>query len=294
MKRRLALCLAVLITAAAAPRRVSAPASDPFRDGTDGSGPPLVAVPGLDMSLGGDPAEPGYRAEELRYRAVLSPYAIGATEVTNEQYCRFLNEEGNVTAFGTVPAIQIETNGGIRHNGNQFLPAAGRERRPVTGVSWQGARAYCRWLTRKTGRRYDLPTAAQWEAAARAGTTTTWPWGNQDDPRRHHTRARGAGAGPLDVGSFPPNGWGLHDTTGNVWEWVLDCYNPELHRYAPLRDPVSLDDDCLAPEVRGGSFRDGSAFARPAFRANYWWAPGTDNIGFRVAREPGADERRPK
>lgn len=271
-------CIAALLTMAAAHAAA-------FRDrfaGSNASGPLLVAIPALDVRLGGSPDDPGYRQNELPYRVVLSPYAIGVHEVTNAEFCAFLNEDGNVRTFGTVPAIVIDDRSDIRESGGRFVPVAGREKRPVMRVSWQGARAYCRWLSRKTSQQYDLPTAAQWEAAARAGTTTTWPWGEHDDPKKHRTRAREAG--PADVGSFPPNAWGIHDMTGNVWEWTLDCHDPLFHRYAPLRDPVHLDQQCLAPEIRGGSFRDGGDMARPAFRANYWWNPSIDGIGFRVAR----------
>jgi len=247
--------------------------------------PRLASVPAQEVRLGGRADEPGYSPGELQYRAVLSPFAIGVTEVTNAQFCDFLNDAGNV-AHLTVPAAVVGDGSGIRRSGNRFVPAAGRAGHPVTRVTWQGARAYCAWLSRRTGAQYDLPTAAQWEAAARGGTATTWTWGDRDDPKHHRTRAS-ASEGAVAVGSYPPNAYGLHDTTGNVWEWVLDCFDPEFHRYAPLRDPVRFDRGCLAPEIRGGSFLDGSEAARPAFRANYWWAPQVDGIGFRVARTSG-------
>ena len=101
---------------------------------------------------------------------------------------------------------------------------------------------------------------------------------------------RGA-EGAADVASYPPNAYGLYDTTGNVWEWTLDCFDAAFHRYAPLHDPVRHVDDCMSPEIRGGSFRDGSDAARPAARANYWWAPHVDGIGFRVARAIDGGER---
>lgn len=246
--------------------------------------PRLASIPAQDVVLGGRPDEPGYSPRELRYRVVLSRFAIGTTEVTNAQFCDFLNDAGNV-AHLTVPAIAIHESGGIRRAGERFVPADGRAAHPVTRVTWQGARAYCAWLSRRTGVLHDLPTAAQWEAAARAGAATAWTWGDRDDPARHTTRGSD---GAVAVASYAPNAYGLYDTTGNVWEWVLDCFDPDAHRYAPLRDPVRFERDCLAPEIRGGSFLDGSDSARPAFRANYWWAPQIDGIGFRVAASGGA------
>lgn len=254
-----------------------------------GAGAPrVVEVPAQELHIGGRPDEPGYSPSELRYRVVLSAYAIGVTEVTNAEFCEFLNEEGNVAQWG-IPAVVLDERG-IRRTASRFIPALGRERHPVMRVTWHGARAYCAWLSRRTGEHYDLPTAAQWEAAARGGATTIWPWGDGDDPRQHRTRAA-AGDGPVAVASYPPNGLGLYDTTGNVWEWVLDCFDPEFHRYAPLRDPVRFDWNCLVPEIRGGSFLDGSDAARPAFRANYWWAPQVTGIGFRIARAPSGGAR---
>lgn len=255
--------------------------------GAGGEGPELVVIPAQDLLLGGDPSEEGYTPRELRRRAVLSTFAIGVTEVTNAEFCAFLNESGNVTAFGTVPAVVLDAQSGIRRHGDRFVPVQGRERHPVTRVSWQGARAYCAWLSRRTGKTYDLPTAAQWEAAARGGTSTAWPWGDADRRANHRTRANA----PLAVASYPPNPYGLHDTTGNAWEWVLDCFDPEFPRYAPLHDPVRFDPRCLAPEIRGGSHRDGSDTARVASRANYWWSPQVDGIGFRVARAAAPGRR---
>ena len=253
---------------------------DPFNDGAAGAGPAIVFVPALDLLLGAAPDEPGYQAEQLQHRVVLTPFAIGAYEITNAEFVDFLNEDGNVP-FETVPAILLDDTSAISRDATRFAVRPGLEKRPVVRVTWQGARAYCRWLSRRTRRHYDLPTAAQWEAAARGGIATTWPWGNADDPARHRTNAAAA----ADVGSYPANAYGLHDTTGNVWEWTLDCFDPEAATTARLRDPVTLDDTCRAPEIRGGSFADGADMARPAFRANYWWVPAIDTIGFRVARK---------
>lgn len=211
--------------------------------------PRLAGIPAQQVLLGSRNDEPGYHPRELQYRAALSAFSVGVTEVTNAQFCEFLNDAGNV-AYLTVPAIVIDDRGGIRRIGGRFVPSEGRAGHPVTRVTWQGARAYCAWLSRRTGAHYDLPTAAQWEVAARGGT-------------------------------YAPNAGGLHDRTGKVWEWVLDCFDPEFHRYAPMRDPVRFDRNCLAPEIRGGDV------ARPALRANYWWAPQVDGIGFRVARTGG-------
>lgn len=260
---------------------------DPFIDG-GGHGPPVVALPEIATMVGSMPSDPGFSPEAIPRRVELSAFAIGELEITNGQYCEFLNDAGNDAGGGKVFAVVGRAPSLIRREGERFVPLRGAAQRPVVAVSWQGARAYCRWLSARTGQRYDLPTAAQWEAAARAGSAAAWPWGDRDEPARHRCRREEAS---VAVGSHPPNAWGLYDMTGNVWEWVLDCHEPDFPAYAPLRDPLQLDDDCATPEIRGGSFKLDGAFCRPGFRANYLDAAASDEIGFRVARAVRGDFR---
>jgi formylglycine-generating enzyme required for sulfatase activity len=254
---------------------------DPFHDGTHRAGPAMIAIPALETDIGATPDDPHYSGEELLHHAVLAPYAIGRYEVTNAEFSAFLSEEGNRVSRG-VPWLRPEASQ-IEQTGKGFAPRAGTEQRPVTGITWRAARAYCQWLSRKTGRHYELPTAAQWEAAARAGTRTAWWWGDADDPARHRSFAHVA-EGTADVGSYPPNPWGLHDTSGNVWEWTFDCFEADFGAWAPRNDPVMRREDCLLPEIRGGSFREAGRLSRPAFRSSLWWSVRVDSVGFRVAR----------
>ncbi|HYK02928.1 MAG TPA: SUMF1/EgtB/PvdO family nonheme iron enzyme [Thermoanaerobaculia bacterium] len=264
--------LLLLLTAAV-------PFTDLFVDGTGRRGPAMIPVAPLTFAMGSLPHEWAWREAQRRHRVELSAYAIGEREVTNAEYCEFLNDEGNGTTRG-VPWLGAAPHALIEQQDGRFVPKRGVERRPVVAVTWEGARAYCRWLTKRTGFRYDLPTAAQWEAAARAGTQSTWPWGNEDDPRRYHGQAQGS----TDTGSYAPNAWGLHDTLGNVWEWVRDCYEHDAYDLSPLRDPVIEREDCLNPEVRGGSYRDDGRYCRPGYRTNFWAMAAAESVGFRVAR----------
>jgi formylglycine-generating enzyme required for sulfatase activity len=103
----------------------------------------------------------------------------------------------------------------------------GRERRPVMNVSWQEAVAYAQWLAEQTGKLYCLPSEADWEYAARAGTGTAYWWGDAIGSNRANCSGSGSewsGKQTAPVGSFKPNPWGLHDTVGNVWEWVQDPF----------------------------------------------------------------------
>ena len=104
----------------------------------------------------------------------------------------------------------------------------GRGNRPVIKVSWDDAQLYVKWLSEQTGHAYRLPTEAEWEYAARAGTTTAYSWGNEVGRNFANCGACGSqwdNDRTAPVGSFVPNAFGLHDMHGNVWEWIEDCWN---------------------------------------------------------------------
>jgi formylglycine-generating enzyme required for sulfatase activity len=258
---------------------------DRFLDGSGRTGPELIAVPEGSFIMGSRPEEPGYRPTETQHEVTTSAYAIGRFEVTNAEFAEFLNERGNQLDDG-IRWILLERSDRclIREIApGRFAPAEGAADRPVVTISWNAANAYCAWLSEKTGRLYRLPTEAEWERAARAGTSTIWPWGDAFDPARLAWEGNSAAAS-RPVGSFPANPWGIHDMLGNTWEWVLDCFQDDFYAVSPSRDPLLLDEDCWVPGIRGGSFRDGPEWCRPGYRINTWWWGEYDSIGFRVAR----------
>jgi len=147
----------------------------------------------------------------------------------------------------------------------------GRGRRPVINVTWAEADGYARWLSAVTGAAYGLPSEAEWEYAARAGTRTAYWWG--DAPGRGHANCRECGGAwdgrsTAPVGSFPANPFGLYDMNGNVWEWTADCW----------------DGDCSRRAVRGGAWyyfpEMSKASARSGMEARQW----SYTLGFRVVR----------
>jgi formylglycine-generating enzyme required for sulfatase activity len=180
----------------------------------------------------------------------------------------------------------------------------GRGRRPVINVSWVDAQQYVHWLSQKTGRKYRLPTEAEWEYAARAGTTGRYFWGEGAEwacesanvfdltssihyPNWHWRATCDDGfAQTAPVGSFQPNKWGLYDVSGNVWEWVQDCWHSD-YTNAPVNGEAWISGgECGKRVNRGGGWGNHPRSMRSATR-DADGAEGFSNaMGFRVAREP--------
>ena len=155
--------------------------------------------------------------------------------------------------------------------------------RPVINVNWRDARKYASWLSEKTGKRYRLPSEAEWEYAARAGSTTRYSWGDDIGPNwanfeltsreKHWT---------LPVGLFRPNAFGLHDMHGNVWEWVEDCWN-YTYDGAPSDGSAWLSGDCGLRVTRGGAWDTHWLNLRSAYRNRGGAGLRNPDMGFRVA-----------
>ena len=174
---------------------------------------------------------------------------------------------------------------------------------PVINLSWNDAVAFCKWLSRKEGNTYRLPTEAEWEYACRAGTTTRYYSG--DDPEmlakvgnvadatakakfpywKWTIKASDGYVFTSPVGSFRPNAFGLYDMHGNAWQWCTDWYGEKYYAASPTDDP-SGPDSGEHRVLRGGSWFDGACFTRSATRD--WITPFNRHYltGFRVARTP--------
>lgn len=237
---------------------VGATFSDTLRSG--GGGPQMVVIPSGRFVLGGWPvAQSELGMVKIDYRA-----AFGVTEITRGQYRHFLKstQSGNLNE----------------------LPKGGDDL-PVTNVSWDDVEAYVSWLSRETGHYYHLPSASEWEYAARAGTTTTYFWGdevgeNQANCVNCNTSFNGK---PAPVGSFAANPWGLYDMHGNVWEWTKDCIDP--NSAPPANGSPQLFGNCDSRELRGGSAESDAWSIRGDARA---FAPRKmydDDVGFRVVMD---------
>ena len=162
----------------------------------------------------------------------------------------------------------------------------GRGNRPVINVSWRDAQAYARWLRGKTGAGYRLLSEAEWEYAARGGSRTAYHWGDSIGRNRAKCWRCGSPRGgkrTAPVGSFPANGFGLHDVHGNVWEWVEDCWH-EGYAGAPLDGGAWESGECGRRVLRGGSWDSLPRNLRSADRIRHTSGNRNDSSGFRVAR----------
>ena len=174
----------------------------------------------------------------------------------------------------------------------------GRGDHPVINVGWDDARAFALWLRAKTGQDYRLPSEAEWEYSARAGTTTPFHYGDRIMPSEANywaTLRYGGPKGPFrartaSVGSFSANGFGLHDVHGNVWEWVADCWN-QSYSSAPSDGAAWTSGDCERRVLRGGSWIDRPGLLRSANRYMFPARGRYFMIGFRVARTLSRTDR---
>ena len=172
----------------------------------------------------------------------------------------------------------------------------GRERRPVINVSWDDANAYADWLNARLGvEAYGLPSEAQWEWACRAGTTTRWWWGDAWDAARANGASSFEGGRTSPAGVYPPNDFGLYDTTGNVWEWCADEWTGKLADLPedgrPFGRPLDRkqnkqknNGDSPRRAQRGGSWSGNPRDLRSAFRVRVVPGGGGVNVGFRLSR----------
>jgi formylglycine-generating enzyme required for sulfatase activity len=162
----------------------------------------------------------------------------------------------------------------------------GRGDRPVLGVAWSDTKEFLDWLSKKTGQRYRLPSEAEWEYAARAGTTTEYWWGRDVGVARANCRECNTGRPQqtLPVGSFQPNPFGLYDTAGNVAEWVEDCWNDD-YKGAPTDGSAWTAGQCQLRVLRGGGFSSQARYLRTTSRFRYDANVRFLENGFRVLRE---------
>jgi formylglycine-generating enzyme required for sulfatase activity len=278
-----------------------------FKDCADGC-PEMVVIPSGSFDMGAangedDRARTSDFARSFtaprHHVAIGHPFALGKYDVTRAEFAMFVRETG----------YRLDSDcRGFKYETSLDWQAPGypqTDRDPVVCVTWKDAQAYVDWLGRKTHQRYRLPTEAEWEYAARAGTSTARYWGDgaaeacryanigditylqarlmTPTPDQDFACSDGY-AYTSPVGSFLPNGYGLYDMLGNVAQLTQDCWHFSYDG-APSDGSAWLDDYCVPRVTRGGSFLHNARGARAAERENVPDFIPTNEIGFRVARD---------
>ena len=249
----------------------------PGREFRDCEGcPEMVVVPAGEYMMGSLRGEAGRGSDEgpRHWVRIGAAFGVGKYEVTFEEWAACVSDGG---CGGYWPGDE----------------GWGRGRRPVIEVSWEDAKRYVEWLSRKTGEEYRLLSEAEWEYVARAGTTGPFHYGwtiateqaNYDGNYSYGTGTKGEyRRRTVRVGSFGANGFGLHDVHGNVWEWVEDCWHGDYSGAPDDGSAWTSGGDCGRRVVRGGSWYSKPRYLRSSYRS--WYSAGyRENFnGFRVAR----------
>ena len=296
----LVLCLPLLGACAGG----SKVAGDSFRDCS--TCPDMVVIPAGQFEMGAPDDERDRGDDEGPVRAVTiaNPFAIGKYEVTRRQFAAFVNETGH---WGNARCLIWNGERLAFAESNSWLDPDYNvsDDHPMVCVSWWDASAYASWLTKKTGYTYRLPAEAEWEYAVRGGTQTAYSfpggednacaYGNVSDlsakaavPQWNAVQCDdGVGFGTAPVGSYLPNGFGLYDTIGNVWEWQADCYRASFAGGPTDGSAWGDGGICNAVLDRGGGFSN--IFPGHLRAANRSKAPSPHiavySLGFRLVRE---------
>lgn len=238
-----------------------------FRDGLGNDEAPLmIVVPAGEFLMGAAASEAGSFEDERPQHTVqiAKPFAISVYPITFAEF--------DVFAQDTRRELPDDENWG-------------RKKRPVINITFNDAVEYCDWLSRKTGRTYRLPSEAEWEYCARAGTETAYWWG--DDIGNNHTVCENGGSRWDDdttapVGAFKHNPFGLGDVHGNVWEWTQDRWHSNYDD-APTDGSAQTTDNPEIPRViRGGSWLNNPVSVRSAVRSDFHPNLRVNIIGFRI------------
>lgn len=237
----------------------------PLRSG--GRGPEMVVISPGSFTMGNN--QRPFTSPEHKI-SINKPYAIGAQEITFNDYDRFAKASGR--------ALPSDENWG-------------RGTRPVVNISWQDAQRYASWLSEESGQKYRLASEAEWEYAARAGTTTPFWWGDGSAKGKANCR-RGCASefntlfttSTAPVGNYKANEFGLYDTAGNVGEWVQDCFLGDFTNHRGDARPVQLK-NCELRVVRGGSMREPLRNISSDYRTGLSEQASSKEVGFRLVME---------
>jgi formylglycine-generating enzyme required for sulfatase activity len=277
--------------------------------------PQMVVVPGGTFVMGAPDSEDQNNrnmSEGPQHRVTIRRFAIGRTHVTRGEFAAFVQASGYRPASDCRDAL-------LEFNRSNYPPPeeaswqapgfAQTDRHPVVCIAWNDAQAYARWLAERTRQPYRLPTEAEWEYAARAGTRTPRYWGNALRATCRNANVRDLTYAQrfdrmVDFEIFPcrdgfaatapgarlqPNRFGLYDMLGNAWQWVEDCLPENFHEQeayvgAPTDGSAWRPGDCALHVLRGGSWGSVPQAFRVAMRGSGTLTERHNSVGFRIAR----------
>lgn len=263
--------------------------------------PEMVVIPSGSFDMGSPGSEAGRAKDEGPvHRVNVAAFAMGKTEITRGQFAAFVKK----TKYSSGDKCWTHKDGKVEERSGNWLELGHSQddKHPVACISWNDAKAYAEWLSRTTGKKYRLPTEAEWEYAARGNTRTARYWGGNPDEACGYANAadktakaqiRGASSWSAfnctdgfpytaPVGSFKANAFGLNDMLGNVWEWTEDSYH-DSYKGAPT-DGIAWQGDGAKRVLRGGSWNNAPRNVRAAVRNSYKPALRFSFFGFRLAR----------
>jgi formylglycine-generating enzyme required for sulfatase activity len=273
----------------------------------------LMPIPGGTFEMGAPAGEAKHaKDEEPQHSVEIAPFWMGAREVTWDEYEQFafsydLKKKKRENTDLTKQSDLEKKADAVTRPTPPYADSTfgyGRSGQPAICITHHAAMEYCRWLSEKTGKLYRLPTEAEWEFACRAGTKTTYFWGDGIDQIDEYAWFVNNAEKPMPVGKKKPSPWGLYDIHGNVNEWCLDHYEADAYaKFAaakPSKGPVVLPDAKEYPYVvRGGSWDDDAEMLRAAARRgsnkewsqqdpqrpqSIWWHTDATWTGFRIIR----------
>jgi formylglycine-generating enzyme required for sulfatase activity len=270
----------------------------------------MVPIPGGEFTMGSPDTEPGRKPDEgPQHKVVISPFWMGQCEVTWNEYELFMypDEEKKIRASMESDPAANKLADAVTHPSKPYVEMSfgmGKDGYPAISMTQHAANKYCQWLSAKTGQFYRLPTEAEWEYACRAGTTSTYFFG--DDASKLGEYAwfeQNSDFKYQKVGRKKPNPWGLYDIYGNVVEWTLDQYDPDIYKKSPpgavIVDPWNKASQPYPHSVKGGSWDDEAAMCRSAARRgsdrswkmtdpqlpkSVWYHSDAQWVGFRIVR----------
>jgi formylglycine-generating enzyme required for sulfatase activity len=275
--------------------------------------PVMIVIPPGAFTMGSDKTEMMRDNEKrpegpIREMTISKPFAVGTFEITNAQWEVFIDGTGYIPSNSCeVWGAKGSVEGYNWVNTGLGYPPKGNE--PVVCITWLDAKAYTKWLSEYTGKKYRLLSEAEWEYVAKAGSKSTWPWGDDvsqickfgnvfdqsGGKEKKSAMNDNAAAKPVEcddqfqygapVGSFLPNAFGVYDTIGNVWEWTEDCsvkyYDPNITDETAFQ----VSGQCKKRSVRSGSWRTRISRHRTSFRGRDPEDIAYHHFGLRVARD---------